>query len=247
MDMLPDLEVVTYVNTTVLFIATSTTRLLFESVINVWPLGRRLANAAPFKMLVLAGSPYCHTIWWLRLTSITRLLFSSAIRTLPFASNVEARKERGLHRGVELIGSRSCHSSLTVLPDDPSVGRDEEDPIVKASVGVGARRVGTGWGTSARDQSERPYSFGVVGTHHRMRACHRRSVAELPHDLVIPVDLNDPVVELVGDQDVATGIEPAAAVAFLCSGRQRPDHNNQGASCGQGGDETQHSLNGRSA
>ena len=68
---------------------TSMTRLCPESVIRVWPLGRRLAKAANWSGRVTDGLPlpYCQTMWPARVISMTRLLFSSAMRMWPLGSS----------------------------------------------------------------------------------------------------------------------------------------------------------------
>src|SRR5712692_9989612 len=81
-ELLPASVLVKYSKTIRLLDVTSRMRLCDESVINVSPLGSRLANAA-----ALSPWSYCHTMVPARVISMTRLLFSSPIRMLPVGSS----------------------------------------------------------------------------------------------------------------------------------------------------------------
>src|SRR5262245_45414054 len=102
--LLPAPVFVAYSHTTVSVESTSTARLLFESVISVFPLGRRLAKATP---LVVPPAVKVATMLCPRSTSIARSLFSSAMRMFPLA------------KSSALLGSCSWLNPLPATPVVP--------------------------------------------------------------------------------------------------------------------------------
>jgi len=61
----------------------------------------------------------------------------------------------------------------------------------------------------ARHEREIADALGVVGADDRVRRGVARAVAELPDGVATWVDLDHPVVELIGDEDVARVVEAA--------------------------------------
>ena len=58
------------------------------------------------------------------------------------------------------------------------------------------------------DEGPFAHALGVVRRHDGFRPRHAVSVAELPDDLVgVAIHLDDPVVELIGDQEIAWLVE----------------------------------------
>jgi hypothetical protein len=111
---------------------------------------------------------------------------------------------------IQLVGSRTGDPSLPVLPHDVAGVVDNDHPVIHAPIGHKTR--GSSRGASAREQRETVRkALGIVEPDDRAGAgiAERRIPgAKAPHDRPGGrVDLHRPVVELIGNQQIARVIE----------------------------------------
>jgi hypothetical protein len=85
-------------------------------------------------------------------------------------------------------------------------GIDQDYAVVLATI----RTVGRGplGDAGSGYQSKGAHALDVIRAYDRLWPSNARAVSEVPHNLMIErVDLDDPVVELVGNQNITFGIE----------------------------------------
>src|SRR5439155_14478361 len=92
----------------------------------------------------------------------------------------------------------ASHPELPILPDDVAAAVDQDHPVVDAALLAVLGDAGRDAG--ARHEREIADALGVVGADDRVRRGVARAVAELPDDVATWVDLDHPVVELIGDE-----------------------------------------------
>ena len=123
----------------------------------------------------------------------------------------ECGRDEGVDGRVQLVGAEAGNAGLAVLPHDAAGGGDDDHPVVRTAIDrIGAARQGRAGRRDAgsRDQREGTESLGVVRSDDAVGAGFVRAVPELPHDGVrVRIDLDDAVVELIRDDDVAPVVE----------------------------------------
>jgi hypothetical protein len=104
---------------------------------------------------------------------------------------------------------------LPVLPDDGLRRVHEYDAIVRAASTVRcARRLGPGGRSGPRDERAAVgQALGIVRSDDRRGARDARSVPEGPDDIALTSDLDNPVVVLIRDENVAGRARARAPVA----------------------------------
>ncbi len=132
--------------------------------------------------------------------------FDDALIALIGDEHISARQIGVLHRRVELVGAEAGDAELAILPNDVAIRVDEEHTVINAA-GLLAVRGPAGRDAGARHQGEVPDALGVVGADDRARGGVARTVSKLPDDVASRIDFDDPIVELVGNEDIAGLIE----------------------------------------
>src|SRR6266446_4700896 len=117
-----------------------------------------------------------------------------------------------LYWRIELVEPGPSNAKLPVLPDDVAATVDEEHTVVDTALfamrGAGGCRGNAG----TRHQGEVVHALGVIGADDGTRRDVARAASELPHDIATGVDLDDAIVELIGDEDVAGLVEFAGTL-----------------------------------
>ena len=107
------------------------------------------------------------------------------------------------------------------MPNDLAVTVHQQDAIISAP--GRASRTGSRRDACSGHQSKIADTLGVIGAHNRGRTNVRWAAAELPDNFATAVNFDDPVVELVRDQNVPGLIESTLVVlplAFTGHGRR---------------------------
>ena len=118
-----------------------------------------------------------------------------------------------LHRNAELIKPRASNAKCSILPDNVPTVVHEQDAIVEATIRGRAQWFSTARRPSACHKSKSAYSFGIVGTHNGVGRNIVGAVSKMPHNLPGRGNLDDAVVELISDKNIARMIE---VISGLC-------------------------------
>jgi hypothetical protein len=106
-------------------------------------------------------------------------------------------------------------TELAVLPDHVPGWIHQHDPVVRRP--IGGLRDHAGRGAGPGHEGQRADALGVIHTDHRIAAEVIRSETERPDDIAARRGLDDPVIELVGDEDIARIVEMAPVVPVVFS------------------------------
>ena len=114
-----------------------------------------------------------------------------------------------LHRNAELIEPRTSDAECSILPDDVVLLVHEHHAIVDATIRGRAQWFGAARRPGTRHESKRVHSFGIVGANNRVRRNIGGTVSKMPDDVTRRVNLDDAVVELIRNKNIARLIKSA--------------------------------------
>ena len=114
-----------------------------------------------------------------------------------------------LHGRIELVMAGAAYSKPAVLPDNLAVFIDQQNTVVRNP--VWEVRVDHRGYASARHQGKCAYPFGIIGTDYRVGRGIHWTDSKVPDDVTSVINLNNAIIKLIGDKNVAWSVEFAGS------------------------------------
>ena len=119
--------------------------------------------------------------------------------------NMFVRQPGILHRRIQQIRPQPGLPKLAILPDDVAEGIHQKYPVIHRAAGPlrddPCRRA------SPRHQCEWPDPLGIIAADDRFGRKVIRTQTERPDNIAVTAYLDDPIIKLIGNQDIAVFVE----------------------------------------
>ena len=146
--------------------------------------------------------------------------FDHALIGLVSNEHIPVRQKGVLHGRIELVRAGAGYPKMAVLPDNVAGLIDQQNTVVCNPIWDcrdDSRRY-----AGARHQGKCAHSFGIIGADNRAGREIGWTVSKVPDDFTSVIDLNNAVIKLIGDKNVASLVE------FAVCGRDSGRAENEG-------------------